>query len=308
MFHITAAIGIDIGIKKIHTVLLEKHNSCLILKSLISVSYEPSELTTVLVEIKKKLVKATKFPWFLISHQVLGIPFDRIVVKRFNPPKALNDQAEYAQAGILLSESLGLALDELFYDYRQVKDLDGIDVFACRRSQIEDKLNALESSGFDLSVVEPKTFALQRLFNFYLKQKGHFGAALLIHLGIERIQMCIDDGKGGQFLRELPLSAAEYTFKDEQDKADFSLQLVSHILRQYPLAATNLEQKMITGVWLCGAFSSELDETLLQDKLGWQVNQLDPLASLTFAPKLLTNLDCPVSSWSVAIGLALREL
>lgn len=308
MFHITAAVGIDIGIEKIHAVLVEKHNSRLILKSLFSVSYQQNELNTALTDIKKKLIKTTKIPWFLISHQVLGIPFNRVVVKRFMIPKAPNDQAQYAQAGILLAENLGLPLDELLYDYRQVKGFDGIEVFACRRSQIEDKLNALEASGFNLSVIELETAALQRLFSLCLTQKAHFGAALLIHLGTERIQMCIDDGKGGQFQRELPLSVAEANFMDEQDKAGFSLQLVSHILRQYPLAAANLDQNRIKRLWLCGALSNKLDEALLAEKLGWQVNRLDLLASFANSLENLADLDCPIGTWSVAMGLALRDL
>ncbi len=308
MFHITAAVGIDIGIKQIHTVLVEKHNDRLILKSLFAVSYKANELKTALTDIKKKLIKTTRLPWFLISHQVLGISFEQIIVKRFIAPKVPNDQAQFAQVGNLLSENLGLPLNELLYDYRQIKDTDNIEVFACRRSQIADKLSALESSGFNLSVVELKTFALQRLFKLYLTQKRHLKAALLIHLGTKRIQMCVDDGQGGQFLRELPLFVADASFVNKQDKAAFSLQLASHILRQYPLAAANLDQKMIKGLWLCGALSKELDETLLEEKLGWQVNQLDPLVGFTYSPTLLANLDRPLSSWSVAIGLALRDL
>ncbi len=306
MFRITAAIGIDISSKYVRAALLEKKGNAFILKSLSSVAYQGADLEKALAHVKKMIIKTTRLPWFLISHQVFSIPLNRVVIKRFFAMREANEQEQFIQAGIQLSESLGLSLEELLYDYRQLKDTDGIEVFACRRSQIEDKLNALKTAGYRLSVIELQTFVLMRLFKHCLNHQSITGPSLLINIDKDHMQMCIYDDEKEQMQQAQPLTlhASHLVYEKEA----ITKQLAEYILLQYPLAAPHLNRKKITHIWLSGDNTEHVDVLSLAQKLEWEVRLLNPLVGLSYSPEIMDDLNEPLGAWSVAIGLALREI
>lgn len=308
MFRISAAVGIDISHKHVRVAFIEKRADSITLKSLISIASNGAALETVMARIKKELAKASKLPWFFVSHQILGVSQSSVAVKRFPALKEPNDQEQYIQAGLQLSDSLGLSLDELLYDYRPVDETNGIEVFACRRSQIESTLNALETTGFRLTAIEIQTFALMRLFQQFLIYQSVVGASLLVDVGLERVHLCIHDGHQGQFYRELPLPLEGHYPSTAQEKHQFTEQLADGILRHYQLSGLNLTHDKIKNLWLSGESAKMIDPLLLEQKLNWNVAMFNPLTGLSYSPALIDELYDPVGAWATAIGLALRDI
>ncbi len=307
MFRISAAIGIDISSSQVRAALIEKRGGSSILQSLISIPFNGAALETILARLKKELNKTTKLPWFMISHQILSIPQSSVAVRRFSALPEKNDTEQFTEVGLQLSESLSLSIDEMLYDYRYVDDEKTIEAFACRRSQIEPTLNALETTGYKLSVIELQSQALMRLFQQHLAYQIVNGTSLLIDIGSERVQLCFDDGQGQHLTREIPLPS-ETDGQLTNDKHLFTERLAEGVTRQYQLTGTSFSDRPVQQVFLSGEGTKLLDILLLEQKLNWDVHAINPLSGLSYSDSLFDNLFDTANAWSTAIGLALREM
>ncbi len=307
MFRISAAIGIDISSSQVRAALIEKRGGSSILQSLICIPFNGAALETILARLKKELNNTTKLPWFMISHQILSVPQSSVAVKRFSALSEKNDTEQFMEIGIQLSESLGLPIDEMLYDYRFVDDDKTVEAFACRRSHIEPTLNALETTGYKLSVIELQSQALMRLFQQHLAYQSVNGASLLIDIGSDRVQLCFDDGQGQYLTREIPMPS-EVNGQSTKDKHLFTERLAEDVIRQHQLIGTSFSDRPIRQVFLSGEGTKLLDLLLLEQKLNWDVQAINPLSGLSYSDSLFDNLFDTANAWSTAIGLALREM
>ncbi|OEE68838.1 pilus assembly protein PilM [Enterovibrio norvegicus FF-33] len=306
MFGVTTTVGIDIGTSAVRAALLQQGSKSVALKTLLVVPYEVETLEAVLRGLKKQISKACSMPWHWPKHQIMGVPQSSVAVKRFPPLADVPDHEQFVQVGLQLSESLGLPIDELLYDYHVLDDKSATEVYACRKSMLNETLNGLESAGFELSVIELHTQALMRL---YREQSGHQlmqGIGLLVDVGSERLQICMGDGQSGQFYRELPAPVLSGASDAKLARQHFTEQLADVIKRHYQLAATQLSGAEVSHVWLSGESAKSVDISLLETCLSWPTQALNPLQGLVYSPNIIEQLNEPVSAWSTAIGLALR--
>ncbi|WP_407331604.1 type IV pilus biogenesis protein PilM [Enterovibrio sp. 27052020O] len=306
MFGVTTTVGIDIGTSTVRAALLQQGSKSVTLKKLLIAPYEAETLEAVLKGLKKQIGKACLMPWHRPKHQIMGIPQSSVAVKRFPPLSDLPDHEQFVQVGLQLSESLGLPLDELLYDYYALEDKSATEVYACRKSMLNETLNGLENAGFELSVIELHTQALMRLYRVQSGQQLAQGLGLLVDVGRERLQICMGDEKTGQFYRELPTPALPSLSDAKLAREHFTEQLADVIKRHYQLAATQLSGTEVSHVWLSGECAKNVDIFLLETYLSWPTQALNPLQGLSYSPHFIEQLNEPVSAWSTAIGLALR--
>lgn len=307
MFCLKAAIGIDIGATNVRAALIQKRGKSKQLKALVSEPIQGISLEEALIKIKKKINKEYKLPWYCIRQQVLGVAQSNVAIKRFASLPDVHEQEQYIQVGLQLAESLGLPIDELLYDFRSLPQNEGIEVYACRRAVLDESLTALSCVGYKLSVIELQTHALMRLYQQQITHLSTIECSLMLDVGGERVQICAGDGASGQFFRELPLPLEMGGSNESEIRRVFTEQLVEIIQRQYQVAATSLTGAYINRVWLSGENEKYLDTLLLEERLKWDVQTLNPLQGLNYAPELIENLTEPASAWSIAIGLALGE-
>lgn len=306
MFRLKMIAGIDIGSKMIRVALIQKRNNSLHLLALISESIDGVPLEEALRDIKIKLKHAYKIPHFWFTDLVMGIPQSQVAVKRFSAMPDMHEEEQYIQVGMQLAESLGLPIDELLYDYRSLVDTDAVEVYACRRAVIDETLNALKTNGYRLSVIELQTHALMRLYQQHRVNLSSIESSLMVDVGNERVLICAGDGMSGQFFRELPLPFGDNVSSEVEAKRVFTEKLIDIIQRQYQFVATALTGGYINRVWLSGENAKYVDFFLLEEKLQWDVQILNPLQGLIFHPDLINDLSDSANAWSIAVGLALR--
>lgn len=307
MFPLKTTVGIDIGSNIVRAALIQKRGKSLRLYALISEPIQEEGLEDALLKLKKKIKRAHKLPRFWFTHFVMGVAQSNVAIKRFSSTPDPHEQEQYLQVGLQLAESLGLPIDELLYDYRALADADGVEVYACRRAVINDALAALTGAGYRLSVIELQTHALLRLYQQQRTKSSAVECSLMVDVGSERVQICADDGKSGQFFHELPLTFNSKVASTEEAVRAFTEQLIDIIQRQYQFVATSLKGAYVNRIWLSGENLKYLDMFLLKEKLQWQVQTLNPLQGLIYPQELIENLPDLASAWSIAVGLALRD-
>ncbi|WP_028025897.1 type IV pilus biogenesis protein PilM [Enterovibrio calviensis] len=306
MFGVTTTVGIDIGTNTVRAALLQQGNQSVTLKTLLVAPYDADTLDSVLKSVKKRIAKACSLPWHWPKHQIMGVPQSSIAVKRFPVLKDAPEHEQFVQVGLQLSESLGLPFDELLYDYHTLADKSATEVYACRKSMLNDTLAGLAQAGFSLSVIELHTQALTRLYREQSDIQLVPGIGLLVDVGLERLQICMGGEQSGPFYRELPAPMLTQSSQPSTDRHMYTEQLADIIKRHYQLAATQLSGAEVSHVWLSGECAKHVDILQLESLLSWPTQALNPLRGLTYSPDLIETLNEPVSAWSTAIGLALR--
>ncbi|CZF80332.1 type IV pilus biogenesis protein PilM [Grimontia marina] len=307
MFAGKTAMGIDIGTHSIRAAMIQKRGKALRLQALVVAPRQSSSsLDDSLKLVKTQLRKACGMPWNWPQEQIMGVPQSSVAMKRFPTALDIPEQEQYVQVGLQLSESLGLPMDELLYDFRPLPENDGVEVYACRKPMLKEKLSGLKVAGFSLSVIELQTHALMRLYKQHMTSRPDAGASLMADVGTERLQICLGDAKDGRFYRELPVTFEQSDLSTEDLRAYHTQQLAETIQRQYQLASTQLQGTQVSTVWLSGDGAKNIDIFKLESTLGWRVRALNPLQGLSYSPKLVDSLNESAGAWSTSIGLALR--
>ncbi|CZF84552.1 Competence protein A [Grimontia celer] len=305
MFAGKTAMGIDVGAHSVRAAIIQKRGKALKLQALV-VAPRQSSLDDSLKSVKKQLRKACGVPWNWPQAQIMGVPQSNVAMKRFPAALDIPEHEQYVQVGLQLSESLGLPMDELLYDFRPLPENDGVEVYACRKPMLKDTLSGLKSAGFSLSVIELQTHALMRLYKQHMTSRPDAGASLMVDVGTERLQICLGDASDGKFYRELPVPFEQTDAGAEELRALYTQQLAETIQRQYQLASTQLQGIKVSTVWLSGDGAKKIDIFKLEAALGWRVRALNPLQGLSYSPKLVDGLNESAAAWSTSIGLALR--
>ncbi|USH02655.1 pilus assembly protein PilM [Grimontia kaedaensis] len=305
MFAGKTVMGIDVGAHSVRAAMIQKRGKALKLQALV-VAPRQSSLDDSLKSVKKQLRKACSVPWNWPQVQIMGVPQSNVAMKRFPASLDIPEHEQYVQVGLQLSESLGLPMDELLYDFRLLPENDWVEVYACRKPMLRDTLSGLKSAGFSLSVIELQTHALMRLYKQHMTSRSDVGASLMVDVGTERLQICLGEANEGKFYRELPVPFEQHDASTEELRALYTQKLAETIQRQYQLASTQLQGTKVSTVWLSGDGAKKIDIFKLEAALGWRVRALNPLQGLSYSPKLVDGLNESAVAWSTSIGLALR--
>lgn len=308
MFGSTTAVGIDIGEKTVRAAMLQRKGKTLEVKSLLCEPYEADTLEVTLSYLKKQLRAAVKLPWHWPKHQVLGVPQSHVAIKRLPLDTSIPEHEQFVQIGLQLSESLGLPLNDLLYDYHALPDNNSAEVYACRKPLLEKTLKGLSSSGYQLSVIELQTHALMRLYRFCASVQRGSLATMLLDVGEERTQLCVGKGAQALFYRELPTPFGAMASEDPESQSTNTAALVELVQRQYQLAAPQLHGAGLSGVWLSGSAASLVDIKQFEKQISWPAYMLNPLNGLSLSSSLPMTASDSVAAWSTSIGLALRGM
>ncbi|MDD1782117.1 pilus assembly protein PilM [Enterovibrio sp. ZSDZ35] len=308
MFRGKWAIGLDIGNHSVRAALLESRSSGIVVRDLCSVRLEHASLGEALKSLRKKFSVSKASLRFATKSQVMGIAQSSVAIKRLPASQNVSEQEQYMQIGLQLSESLGLAMDDLLYDYRNLPSGEGIEVFACRKSVLEPTFDALAASGFRLSVVELESHALLRLYGRQQGTLSSFNHALMADINTERLQLCFGVNEKEPIMRDLPLPISIGLNGDGGEKAYFTEQIADTIRRQCQLVRTQFAEDQVTTLWLSGEGNSLIDKEQLEGLLGWDVQMLNPIKDLICQNSVISKMQEPASYWSTAVGLALRGM
>ncbi|RXJ73457.1 hypothetical protein CS022_09415 [Veronia nyctiphanis] len=307
IFRKHASVGIEIAANRARLAVLERKGEQYHIRQLQSVAFNSAKPEVCAKALKRYTGSYTGL--FGTSNQVMSVAEGDVIFKRLPLVNAETDEESHAQIGIHLSESLGVALEELFYDYQVQAEENAVEAFACRKSALAKELNALEKAGFSLSVLDLKPFALMRLYQHQIEHASPTGLPLLVDVGYTKTQFCLYQPHLYRFHREIAFGTT-YSMSNmmEGNEQAFTESLAGEIQRLYQLAGSQLSGEQINQIWLSGVASQMVDTKHLTTLLNKPVEVFDPFVGFQVKDKVHVSSEEPIGAYSTALGLALRGL
>ncbi|MFD2177009.1 type IV pilus biogenesis protein PilM [Veronia pacifica] len=307
MFGKKAAIGIEIASNRARLAVIQKKGDKYQVKKIRSVAYNsarPEVGIKALQQSVKRYLGA-----FGIDNQVLSVREGDVIFKRLPLVDADTEDESHAQICLKLADSLGVPLEELLFDYQIRKDQGAVEAFACRKSALEKKINALTRTGFSLSVLDLKPYALMRLYQYQSEKDSPLALPMLIDVGYSKTQLCFYQPHLHLFHREIAFSTASAINSDGTVKDEIlTHSLANEIQRQYQLAGSQLAVDSVGEIWLSGPVGHLVNCDLLSSLLNKQVDVFNPFAGFEIKDSVLSSEEESMGAFATPLGLAMRGL
>jgi type IV pilus assembly protein PilM len=265
-----------------------------------------------------------------------------VITKLIEMPAGLNDDSMESQISLEADQYIPYPLDEVAIDF-EVQGLSEINpdrsevlLAACRRENVDLRVDALEMADFVTKVVDVEAYALERAFELI---RPHLdcdddSAVAIVDIGSSMTTLSVlVDGQtvytreqlfGGRQLTEeiqrrygLSLDEAGLAKKQGGLPDDYEPEVlepfkdavIQQVTRSLQFFFSSSQYNDVDHIVLAGGVASmpELAE-LVQDKLGTTTSVANPFADMSVAPKvdaMLLSNDAP--SLMIACGLALRS-
>ncbi|OAN17057.1 pilus assembly protein PilM [Photobacterium jeanii] len=339
MFQSPFSVGIDIGHHSVKAVALAQKKEGLELAAFSEVALPPmvineqhnvnsDHLLSAMRQIKKQLPRGAR-------QVALGLPDSAVISKIIQLDTNLNtDEIEFAVAQALASSS-PFPVDDLRLDYFAVEGSNAAvstatmpyQVFAARKSAIDERVAVLDKSGFSPKVMELQTHALLWLAKHFYETERLEGAYGVVDIGKHHTEFCVDPPDTLAFHREIAFgsdsvasssalgasnfdaSPAVFGSVSENSSTDveqFTQQLADHLRRQIQLYHSTHPRYQLTGLWLCGGCQSLVVEELLERMLNLDIRWLNPFLRIATSNKVVLEPQRQYHQFGVATGLALR--
>lgn len=265
-----------------------------------------------------------------------------VITKVIEMPLGLNDDSMESQISLEADQYIPYPLDEVAIDF-EVQGQSEINpervevlLAACRRENVELRVDALEMADFVTKVVDVEAYALERAFELI---RPHLdcdddSAVAIVDIGSSMTTLSVlVDGQtvytreqlfGGRQLTEeiqrrygLSLDEAGLAKKQGGLPDDYEPEVlepfkdavIQQVTRSLQFFFSSSQYNDVDHIVLAGGVASMPDlAELVQEKLGTNTSVANPFADMSVAPKvdaMLLSNDAP--SLMIACGLALRS-
>ncbi|QSX34032.1 pilus assembly protein PilM [Shewanella avicenniae] len=341
-------VGIDIGSHEAKAILLAKvsdgykilaHASAPIKKGAVNDHdiRDGEAVTESLRLLKRQLPKSAKFAAVSVSGSA-------VMTKVIYMDASLSEVEMEAQIEIEADNLIPYSLDEVSIDFETLapnkNDATKVDVLlsACRTDNIDARVDALDSIGMEVKVVDVEGYALGRAYELVAKQVPESiqtsGVVVLVDIGANMTTFAVVEQGETTFIREQAFGGELFTQsilsyygmpyeQAEKAKIDgdlprnymfevltpFQTQLLQQIKRTLQIYCTSSGKDKVDYVLLCGGTSKlEGMVNLLTNELGVQAAIADPFkGALKADEKVQQQLKQDINKYLIACGLALRS-
>lgn len=336
-------VGLDIGSSAVKAVQLRKSKDGFEVTGFACESLAPDAVvdgaimnSKAVSEAIKKVLTTGKFKPKGIAAGVSG---HSVIVKRVVLPATTEEEVD-ASIEFDADQYIPFGLSEVHMDYEIVGPAEtedpGMEVLlvAAKKDKIENHTGVISLAGRTADVVDIDAFALQNAFEANYSAQPASTIALL-NIGASLMNINITRGGMPLFIRDVPVGGNQYTdilqkelqlsFQDAEDlklgkkgSADADMirpllesitdMVIMEVQKTFDFFHETYPSETITHVLLSGG-SSRIEglAAKLEATFGCPAEVLDPLKSLSFAPKVdSTALAMMGPSMTIAIGLALR--
>lgn len=265
-----------------------------------------------------------------------------VITKLIDMPSGLSDDAMETQISLEADQYIPYPLDEVALDFEvqgpSLNNPDQVEVLlaACRRENVESRVDALELAGLSAKVVDVEAYAVERAFKLCQTQFDYEDDSVvaIVDIGATMTTLSVLVGGNTVYTREqlfggrqlteeiqrrygLTVEEAGLAKKQgglpddyEHDVLDpFKDAVVQQITRSLQFFFSSSQYNDVDHILLAGGVASMpgLVE-LVQERLGTRASVANPLARMSIAARVdtaaLTN-DAP--SLVIACGLAMRS-
>jgi type IV pilus assembly protein PilM len=339
-----SVLCIDISSVAVKLLEISKTNNSYKIEKFITVPFLPKgPADTNTPEITEALRTALTESKTSLKHATIAVPPSSVITKIITMPAFLTEAQMEEQIMIDADQHVPYAIDDLFFDFEvqgvNNKNPDIVDLLfvASRRTDVDERVDALASIGLKTDIVDVETFAMENAMSLlpnYSEQPiteqtvalvnigASFSSLTVLHNG--RIEYTREQEFGGKQLTEKIQYQYGLSFNEaEQKKIEgglpssytedifepFKFAMAQQIQRSIQLYNSSAGNRVINYLVLCGGCASINDiDKFIEGTIKTPVYIANPLINMSLSNKIEINtLYKQAPSLMVACGLAIRS-
>lgn len=170
----SSLVGLDIGSSSVKLVALSKSGHGYALEAYAVVSLPPTAVIDGNIqdvgEVAGTIEKAIKVAGGKLGAAVAAVPASAVITKRIEMSNAFTEFELEDQIKVEADQFIPYPLDEVALDFEVLGPVEGSDslnqvmLVACRRTDVDQREDAISASGMQCQVVDVDTFAVERTF------------------------------------------------------------------------------------------------------------------------------------------------
>jgi len=339
-------LGVDISSSAVKVLELSRSGEKLRVESYAVMSLPPQsvvEKNVVEVEAVGEIIKAVyNRSRSKVTKAAAAVPGSAVITKMLRMPADMNDNAMEAQISLEADQYIPYPLDEVALDFEVVDvaedEPDQVEVMlvACRRDNVDSRVEALEIGGLEPKVMDVEAYAVERSFELMAPQIGvdENTVVAIVDIGASMTSLSvIVDGEtvytrdqvfGGRQLteeiqRRYGLSAEEAGLakkqgglSDDYDSevlAPFKEAAIQQVSRSLQFFFSASQYSAVDTILLaCGVAAMQGLAEMVEERLGVNTVVANPFANMAIASGVdAMRLSNDAPAMLVACGLALRS-
>ena len=168
-------VGLDIGSSSVKLVALSKSGSGFTLEAYAVVSLPPTAVIDGniqdVAEVASTLEKAIKVAGGKMSSAIAAVPASAVITKRIEMNQSFSEFELEDQIKVEADQFIPYPLDEVALDFEVLGPVENNDnlnrvlLVACRKGDVEQREDAINSAGLQCQVVDVDTYAVERTFS-----------------------------------------------------------------------------------------------------------------------------------------------
>lgn len=167
-------VGLDVGSSSVKLVALSKSGGNFTLEAYAVVSLPPTAVIDGniqdVAEVSETIEKAVKVAGGKMSSAIAAVPASAVITKRIEMSNAFTEFELEDQIKVEADQFIPYPLDEVALDFEVLgpvknnENLNTVLLVACRKTDVEQREDAINSAGLQCSVVDVDTYAVERAF------------------------------------------------------------------------------------------------------------------------------------------------
>ena len=248
-------VGLDIGSSSVKLVALSKNGRGYGLEAYAVVSLPPSAVIDGniqdVADVAFCIEKAAKVAGGKLSKAVAAVPSSAVITKRIEMSNSFTEFELEDQIKVEADQFIPYSLDEVALDFEVTgavennDNLDNVLLVACRKTDVEQREDAITSAGMKCEVVDVDTYAVERAFPLVTSENESAAPGLIGVVDIGAATLTLNVFRG-----------SEIVYSREQ--AFGGNDLTNSIHQQYGMSIEEVEQSL-----RLGDLSSEIEEMIV---------------------------------------------
>lgn len=338
-------VGVDIGSSSVKLVALSKNGKSFKLDAYAIVSFSPNAVVDGniqdMTEVGSAIEKAVKVAGGKLSSAVTAVPASAVITKNIEMSNAFTEFELEDQIKVEADQFIPYPIDEVALDFevlgasKNSPNLNEVLLVACRKTDVDQREDAVSAAGLNSEIVDVDTFAVERAMNIISGDNDSELLTGIVDIGASTLTLNVVKGSEIIYTREQAFGGNDLTNLISQQHG-MSVEEVEQSLRLGEIAADIQEGAVLpfrntvaqqvsralqffyssgahgelVTLYLAGG-GSGIDGLAgqLEEELGLNTQIANPFSAMSVSSKVNSaRLERDAQSLVKATGLALRGL
>lgn len=218
----SSLVGLDVGSSSVKLVALSKSGKSYTLEAYAVVSLPPTAVIDGNIqdvgEVGATIEKAIKVAGGKMSSAIAAVPASAVITKRIEMSNAFSEFELEDQIKVEADQFIPYPLDEVALDFEVLGSVENNDnlnrvlLVACRKGDVEQREDAINSAGLKCEVVDVDTYAVERTFPLIsTEQRGSDDLIGVVDIGAATLTLNVFKGDEIVYSREQAFGGNDLT-------------------------------------------------------------------------------------------------